>query len=70
MDIGYVACKFPTRVKIHPGLNRTLTMVKTLFVVTCWNELKYQPNGYFNPFLTTGLKFQRGYNSACFYHVT
>ena len=26
--------------------------------------------GYFNPVLTTGLKFQLRYNSACFYRVT
>ena len=72
----YVTCKFSTRVEIHPGveihprMNSTLPMVKALFVVTCWNELKFQPYSYFNPVLTTGLKFQLGYNSACFYHVT
>ena len=48
---GYVTCKFSTRVEIHPGLNSTLPMVKALFVVTCLNELKIQPNGYFNPVL-------------------
>ena len=26
-------------------------MVKALFVVTCLNELKIQPDGYFNPVL-------------------
>ena len=37
--LGYVTCKFST-----------LLMVKALFVVTCWNELKIQPYG-FNPVL-------------------
>ena len=38
--LGYVTYKFST-----------LPMVKGLFVVTCWNELKIQPYGYFNPVL-------------------
>ena len=38
-------------VNFQLGLNSTLPMVKALFVVTCWNELKIQPYGYFNPVL-------------------
>ena len=63
---GYVTCKFSTRGEIHPWMNSTLPMVKALFVVTCWNESKFQPYGCFNSVVTTGLKFQLGYNSACF----
>ena len=42
-NLGYVTCKFSTQVEIHPGLNLTLPMVKALLMVTCWNELKFQP---------------------------
>ena len=38
-------------VNFQPRLNSTLPMVKALFVVTCLNELKIQPYGYFNPVL-------------------
>ena len=38
-------------VNFQPGLNSTLPMVKALFVVTCWNELKIQPYSYFSPVL-------------------
>ena len=64
----YVTCKFLSPLEIHPGLNSTLPMVKVLFVVTCSSELKIQPYGYFISVLTTGLKFELCYNSACFYH--
>ena len=67
---SYVTCNFSTQIDIHPRLNSALPMVKALFLVTWWNELKFQRYGYFNPILTTRLKFQLGYNSACFCHVT
>ena len=54
------------RTETRPGLNSTLPMVKALFVVTCQSELKIQPYGYLNPVLTTDLKFELCYNSACF----
>ena len=38
-------------VNFRPGLNSTLPVVKALFVVTCWNELKIQPYDHFNPVL-------------------
>ena len=49
---GYVTCKFSTRVEIHPRMNSTLPIVKALFVVTCWNESKFQPYSNFNPVST------------------
>ena len=38
-------------VNFQPRLNSALPMVKALFVLTCWNELKIQLYGYFNPVL-------------------
>ena len=35
-------------VNFQLGLNSPLPMVKALFVLTYWNELKIQPYGYFN----------------------
>ena len=46
-------------VNFQLGLNSTLPMVKALFVVTCWNELKIQPYGYFNPVLTLSNFYHR-----------
>ena len=54
------------RTETRPGLNSALPMVKALFVVTCRSELKIQSYGYLNPVLTTDLKFELCYNSACF----
>ena len=66
----YITCKFSARVKIPPGLNSTVPMVKALLVITCWNELKFHFYCLFNPVLMTGVRFQLGYKSVCFYHVT
>ena len=61
--LGYVTCKFSTRVEIHSELNSALPMVKVLFVVTCWNELKFQPYGYLSPVLE-GRYMETSWNSA------
>ena len=56
-------------VNFQPGLNIALPMVKALFLVTCQTGLTFRRHGYLKPVLTTGLKFELGYNSACFYHA-